>query len=83
MTAYSWPDSVYALVAVLASVITLGYLLSLQRKVFFGKLGENMQQVREASFGLILPALMLAVIIVGVGLIFPFIIHVFLIPIGG
>ena len=62
----------YAVVAVMASVITLAYFLSLQRRVFFGKIKEEFVNIKEAGIGLTLPALILTAIIVGVGLAFPF-----------
>ena len=73
--------SAYAVIAVLASVLTLGYMLSLQNRVFFGKLNPELEAVKEASFGLLLPMLILAGIIVGLGVAFPFIIKSFIFPI--
>ncbi len=55
----------------LASILTLAYLLLMQRKVFFGILADGLQNVREAGFGIVLPASVLAAIIIGVGLLFP------------
>ncbi|HTY45064.1 MAG TPA: proton-conducting transporter membrane subunit [Patescibacteria group bacterium] len=63
----------YAMLAVLASLLTLAYLLTMQRKIFFGKLGQDMAEIEEAGPVLMLPALILAVITVGVGLLFPFV----------
>lgn len=63
---------VYAAVAVMASVITLAYFLSMQRRVFFGKTAAEFRSVREAGFGLVFPALILALLIVVIGLMFPF-----------
>ncbi|MFA4888604.1 MAG: proton-conducting transporter membrane subunit [Candidatus Omnitrophota bacterium] len=63
---------VYAFAAVLGSLITLAYILSLQRRVFFGKIKAEFQEVKEAGFALALPALVLAAITVAVGIIFPF-----------
>lgn len=73
---------IYAIVAVLASVLTLSYFLSLQRNVFFGKLREDLENIKEAGLGLSLPALTLAAIIVGVGVFFPYIINIFILPLG-
>lgn len=63
----------YAVMAVVGSIITLAYLLSMQRRVFFGKIAEEFKEIKEAGFGLTLPAVILAVITVAVGLIFPFV----------
>ncbi|MCK9604090.1 MAG: NADH-quinone oxidoreductase subunit L [Candidatus Omnitrophica bacterium] len=71
----------YAIIAVLASVLTLAYFLSWQRSVFFGILKEDLANVKEAGFGLVFPALILAVIIVGVGIFFPLFINSFALPI--
>jgi len=72
----------YAFIAVLSSILTLAYFLYWQRSVFFGILKEDLVNVKEAGFGLVFPALILAVIIVGTGLFFPFIINSFTLPIG-
>jgi multicomponent Na+:H+ antiporter subunit D len=72
---------VYAVIAVLASILTLAYLLLMQRKVFFGILGEGLQNVREAGFGIVLPASVLAAITVIVGVVFPLMFNSILMPI--
>ncbi|MFA5271429.1 MAG: proton-conducting transporter membrane subunit [Candidatus Omnitrophota bacterium] len=66
---------VYAAIAVFASVLTLAYLLSMQRMVFFGKLNESLSRVKEAGFGIILSAIVLSAIIVLVGLLYPFVLN--------
>lgn len=70
----------YAAIAVLASVLTLAYFLSLQRRVFFGKVRDDLLHVKEAGFSLLLPALVLAAITIGAGLFFPFIFNNFILP---
>jgi multicomponent Na+:H+ antiporter subunit D len=62
----------YAVLAVLGSLVTLAYFLSMQRRVFFGRIKDEYADIKEAGFGLVFPALILSVITVGVGLIFPF-----------
>jgi formate hydrogenlyase subunit 3/multisubunit Na+/H+ antiporter MnhD subunit len=64
---------VYAAIAVLASVLTLAYLLGMQRKIFFGKGSEEFAQVREAAPGVVVPAVVLAALTVAVGLAFPWV----------
>jgi NADH:ubiquinone oxidoreductase subunit 2 (subunit N) len=71
----------YAFIAVLASVLTLAYLLLMQRRVFFGKLAEGLSNVREAGFGITLAATILATITVGVGVLFPWMFNSVLMPI--
>jgi proton-translocating NADH-quinone oxidoreductase chain N len=71
---------VYAWLAVLASVLTLAYFLSFQRRVFFGKVADSCATVREANAWVVVPAVILALITVGVGVAFPWIIGSFLAP---
>ena len=71
----------YAGIAVFAGVVTLGYLLTMQRKVFFGKLAAGMDGVKEAGFGIVMPSIILASIVVLTGLLFPFLLQSFAIPI--
>ncbi|MFA5095758.1 MAG: proton-conducting transporter membrane subunit [Candidatus Omnitrophota bacterium] len=69
---------VYAVIAILGSLLTLAYFLALQRKAFFGKLGDEFQQVKEAGVDLIFPALLLGGLIVGVGVLTPFVLDKFI-----
>ena len=73
----------YAAIAVLFSVVTLAYLLVLQRKVFFGKTPEGLAGVREASGEVMVAALVLASLTIGIGLLFPFLPYTFLLPTSG
>ncbi|HVN66894.1 MAG TPA: proton-conducting transporter membrane subunit [Candidatus Sulfotelmatobacter sp.] len=68
----------YALLAILASAITLAYFLLLQRSAFFGKPLAGASAVKEARAGLLVPAVLLAVITVVVGLGFPFVMTMFM-----
>lgn len=52
---------VYALIAILVSIITLAYYLRLQRLTFWGNLKEEWQQVREAPFSMKLSMVILSV----------------------
>ncbi len=69
---------VFAVIAVLTSLVTLAYFLALQRKVFFGTLLPEWGEVREAGAGYLVPALALAAITVAVGLGFPFLLPILL-----
>jgi len=72
----------YAAVAVFGSVITMGYFLVMQRNVFFGKLREGLEFVKEAPFALVAPAVVLSLITIGTGILYrPMMERVFL-PIG-
>jgi hypothetical protein len=53
----------------------------MQRKVFFGKLPDSLAGVREARFGLLAPAVLLAVITTGVGVLAPFVLKALTFPI--
>lgn len=65
----------YAVIALLASILTLGYFLILQRKVFFGKIGAEFENIKEANAGISSAAIILSVIIIAVGIGFPFILN--------
>ena len=71
-----------AAVAVLASLLTLAYFLSLTRRVFFGKLAAGFDELREASAWALIPALLLAAITIGLGIAMPWLFESFLLPIG-
>ena len=49
-----------AALAILMSIFTLGYFLIIQRKVFFGKLNEKWQDIREAPFAMSCAVILLA-----------------------
>jgi multicomponent Na+:H+ antiporter subunit D len=65
-------DVAYAAIAVLASALTLAYLLSMQRRVFFGKLAQGLEEIRESCPTVQTAAIALALITLGVGIFFPF-----------
>jgi multicomponent Na+:H+ antiporter subunit D len=71
----------YAGFAVALSLFTLAYFLVLQRKVFFGKLSDTLSTVREAGWELTLPAVILAAVTSGMGLMIPLLLNTFLLPI--
>ena len=63
----------YAVIALLASILTLAYFLILQRKVFFGKPTADTENIKEANIGISISALLLAIIIIAAGIGFPFV----------
>ncbi len=71
-------EQVYAVIAILTSLVTLAYFLSLQRRVFFGTVLPEWSAVREAGAGFTVPALVLAAITVALGLLFPLVLPVLL-----
>jgi multicomponent Na+:H+ antiporter subunit D len=64
-------QQVFAIIAIVTSLVTLAYFLSLQRRVFFGTTAPEWASVREARAGLTVPALILAALTVAIGLGFP------------
>ncbi len=68
----------FAAIAVLTSLVTLGYFLSLQRRVFFGTPLPEWASVKEAGGRLLVPALALSLITVAIGLGFPFVLSMLL-----
>jgi multicomponent Na+:H+ antiporter subunit D len=59
-----------AVLAILVSIFTLGYFLIIQRKVFFGKLNEKWQDIREAPFAMSCAVILLAAACLMSGLFF-------------
>jgi multicomponent Na+:H+ antiporter subunit D len=66
--------------AVFASLITLSYLLSLQRSVFFGKVREGLEGIREVSPAFYWPAILMAVITIAAGILYPLVIDKLILP---
>ena len=60
----------FALIAVLASVLTLWYYLLIQRKAFFGKLNEKWSAVQEAPFWMTDSTVLLALLCIATGIFF-------------
>ncbi len=71
----------YAVVAILFSLVTLGYLLLMQRKVFFGEMPAELANTREASPSVVISAVVLAGITFGMGVLFPLLLKTFLLPV--
>lgn len=69
--------SLIAGIAVFASVFTLAYFLMIQRKVFFGPAEEKFAGVREVKGGLAVSQVMLSVVTVVMGIIFPLVLLFF------
>jgi multicomponent Na+:H+ antiporter subunit D len=73
-------QSTLAVLAVLASVLTLWYYLIFQRKAFFGKLEERWKNVKEAPFWMSAATVLLALIAIGVGIWFAAMIRTWIQP---
>ncbi|NLY75068.1 MAG: NADH-quinone oxidoreductase subunit L [Firmicutes bacterium] len=65
----------YAGLAVFTSLVTLAYLLHAQRRAFFGKVREGLENVAEVSPLLYGPAVLMAVLAVAAGIFYPVIIR--------
>jgi multicomponent Na+:H+ antiporter subunit D len=63
-------EPVFAVIAVLASVLTLWYYLLMQRKAFFGPLNEKWAVVKEAPFWMTASTVLLALLCLGIGILF-------------
>ncbi len=70
----------YSIIAIMAGVITLAYLLAMQRKAFFGKLAPENEQLEEARGGITAASIILAAILIGSGVFFPFVFNTFIAP---
>jgi multicomponent Na+:H+ antiporter subunit D len=71
----------YAYIAIALSVVTLGYMLVMQKRVFFGKTAASLAGVKEAGPLFVIPSLALAAVTVGVGLCCPLMFETFLVPV--
>lgn len=71
----------FAFIAILTSVVTLAYLLSLQHSVFFGKVRPGLEQVTEVSPSLYWPAILMAALTVVCGVCFPVVYNKLLLPV--
>ncbi|MGC8867286.1 MAG: complex I subunit 5 family protein, partial [Elusimicrobiales bacterium] len=57
-----------AVIALIASILTLGYFVIMQRNVFFGKLPERLAEIREAKPQLLIPEIFMSLIIIIAGI---------------
>lgn len=62
---------VFALIAVLFSLVTLAYYLKVQRKAFFGLLKDEFAKVKEVGFAMSFPMIALAVLCLALGIAYP------------
>ncbi|MCX6559808.1 MAG: NADH-quinone oxidoreductase subunit M [Candidatus Aminicenantes bacterium] len=69
-----------AVIAVLASVLTLWYYLIIQRKAFFGKLNARWAEVKEAPFWMSAATVILAVLCLALGLFFSSVVSTWIQP---
>ena len=74
---------VAAVLAVLASVITLWYYLILQHQAFFGQLNETWKNIKEAPFWMSAATVLLGLLCILIGVFFPFVVNTWLKPAAG
>jgi multicomponent Na+:H+ antiporter subunit D len=65
----------FAAIALGASLLTLAYFLIMQHNVFFGKLREGLEGIREGGARYTAPALILAGVTILVGVLFPIVMN--------
>jgi multicomponent Na+:H+ antiporter subunit D len=66
---------VYAVIAVLTSLLTIAYFISLIRRVFFGKTEPQWAGIKEAGLGLLAPVTLLSTLSIGIGVAFPLVLR--------
>jgi multicomponent Na+:H+ antiporter subunit D len=71
----------YAVISVLACLLTCAYFLSMQRRVFFGALVQQFSQIQEARLPFLLPEMALTLITIGVGVFFPRVLNTFILQV--
>ncbi|HEX2954653.1 MAG TPA: NADH-quinone oxidoreductase subunit M [Bacillota bacterium] len=78
-----WTGENYFLagVAIFTSVVTLAYLILLQRSVFFGKLREGLETIKEVAPAIYIPEILMASITIAVGVLFPIFYQKLLLPV--
>ncbi len=63
----------FACLAVVSSILTLGYFMVVQHRAFFGKPSPDVSSAKESGPGYVIPALVFAFITVAIGAFFPLI----------
>jgi len=64
---------IIAVIVLTASILTLAYLLIIQRNVFFGILKEGLENIKDGNFAFIFSSIILSLITIILGIAFPFI----------
>lgn len=80
MALWASGNHTYTVIALVGSVMTLGYFLLMQRKVFFCK--PEAGGGKEASLWFVVPEVMLALITIGVGVMYPVVLDKLILNIG-
>ncbi|MBF0544684.1 MAG: NADH-quinone oxidoreductase subunit L [Candidatus Riflebacteria bacterium] len=71
----------FSVVAVLASILTLAYMLGFQKRAFFLKPPENSPEIKEASLEINFPAIAFCLVTICIGLLFPYVVGTIILPV--
>jgi formate hydrogenlyase subunit 3/multisubunit Na+/H+ antiporter MnhD subunit len=77
--ANSWLQLVFAMIAIIMTVLTVGYSLWTVRRIFFGPLPDHLKDVKEAPLIMTGPLLVFAIITIVVG-IYPKLVTDYILP---
>jgi NADH:ubiquinone oxidoreductase subunit 4 (subunit M) len=66
--ANSWIQLVFAMIAIIMTVLTVGYSLWTVRRIFFGPLPDHLKDVKEAPLIMTGPLLVFAIITIVIGI---------------
>lgn len=69
-----------ALVAIVMSVLTLSYMLKVEKRAFFGKIKEELKVVKESPAAMLIGMILLTALCIGIGVFFPWVIKVLIEP---
>lgn len=77
-----WQAGRYGLasVAIIVSVLTLGYMLKVEKHAFFGKIKEELKEVKESPVTMLIGMILLTALCIGIGVFFPWVIKVLIEP---
>ncbi len=62
----------YAIMAIGASILTLGHFIMIQRNIFFGKVTDIVKKAKEAPLLMLTPIIILCLVILVSGILFPY-----------
>jgi multicomponent Na+:H+ antiporter subunit D len=71
---------IYAVIAVLISLVTLGYFLKVNRYAFFGKIVEEFKAIKEVPLSMAISTAVLALLCIAFGICYPILSKVILQP---
>lgn len=69
-----------ALVGIITSVLTLAYMLRVEKHAFFGRIREELQGVRESPAAMLIALILLTTLCIGIGIFFPWVIKILIEP---